>query len=532
MKSAYCYSHCCAYTATVVTTSGTRYRCIRTVGLVCTLALLLFIFTTSPTVHVAPTNTGLLSVRLSEFYEQRLCQVHTDCPYHVPFCLTASTDTDKQQSQGPNQGSEHHGVCVPTTSGRCVWIDGFVTCTRCINATCTVAQPRNRCGKIHRQATERAVYHKRRLTDGALGLQTQAQLALSEEIRTSHFLPSCDMGLVPPCFDTRKCDATSMSLYIHGAHNDSNTNTYKQWILSFGENARKNTTINISLASSPDNACLRVVHISSFETQTRMTSAQSWNGGTNTFVMLPNHWLSKGAHGDDPFSNWEFGMASLGSTSLVRGVFRPHYDMVMPLRANLAWPRWTNALRRNMNRDRRWLVGFRGAVENYTTSWQQHRWIAGELLHSPEQGVIMNTRCPYSNVSYDEAFPYLEVLLNSTFAFVPGGAGMHSYRAIEALQAGAIPVITDDVLLPFQPEVHWNACAVTIPETDLIEMPNILKRIATHEVKERLKACKQLLDAVYDTVDADFESARDRGSFKFAMMLWAKRLRFLSTLTH
>lgn len=54
-----------------------------------------------------------------------------------------------------------------------------------------------------------------------------------------------------------------------------------------------------------------------------------------------------------------------------------------------------------------------------------------------------------------DAISYDNLLLNSRFAAIVPGEGMHSYRLYEALQAGAIPVFLGESSLPFDPFIPW-----------------------------------------------------------------------------
>jgi hypothetical protein len=41
-------------------------------------------------------------------------------------------------------------------------------------------------------------------------------------------------------------------------------------------------------------------------------------------------------------------------------------------------------------------------------------------------------------------YDYVDLMYDSVFALVPAGSGRHSYRYLEAMQSGAIPVILSD----------------------------------------------------------------------------------------
>ena len=91
---------------------------------------------------------------------------------------------------------------------------------------------------------------------------------------------------------------------------------------------------------------------------------------------------------------------------------------------------------------------------------------------------------------------YEELLLNSTFVFYPGGGGTSSYRFAESLEAGAIPVVTSDVLPPFPPEIDWSGCIVKVSEARVVGIPDLVRTISD-KVQERQWHCAQLHQKVF-----------------------------------
>lgn len=72
---------------------------------------------------------------------------------------------------------------------------------------------------------------------------------------------------------------------------------------------------------------------------------------------------------------------------------------------------------------------------------------------------------------------YVDMLYNSTFALLPRGCGYAlSYRMIESLNAGCVPVIiSDGYVLPFERLLDYSRFSLRVPEADIAELPDILR---------------------------------------------------------
>ena len=188
------------------------------------------------------------------------------------------------------------------------------------------------------------------------------------------------------------------------------------------------------------------------------------------------------------------------------------YDMPTALRPLVSFTAAQRAQIADTTRDRRLLVSFVGALNGPGPKiWWRHRQAARSWRGQP--GVLLN-----SSTHGKGAEAYSQVLVDSTFFYAPGGGGAHSYRLAEGLAAGAIPVLVAGMLLPFEPEVSWEACAVHISESELPSAPARLRRMSTVEVRQRREACRALSR---ETIG---EGLSDEAPFRFALKLWARRV--------
>lgn len=106
-------------------------------------------------------------------------------------------------------------------------------------------------------------------------------------------------------------------------------------------------------------------------------------------------------------------------------------------------------------------------------------------------------------------YEYRSLLANTVFALVPLGRGPDSFRLYEALELGAIPIITDhgaftepfgpDCPLPRVPESQWDSAPVTLLNKyydDRAATFELQQRVFTWWVQWKYKWKKELADLI------------------------------------
>lgn len=108
---------------------------------------------------------------------------------------------------------------------------------------------------------------------------------------------------------------------------------------------------------------------------------------------------------------------------------------------------------------------------------------------------------------------YQTLMSLSDFAFVPRGDALFSYRLLEALSFGAIPVVlSDGWVLPFDRTVDWHDIGLPYPENRIARLPEVLD---TFDARRRDRMRQALtrawdryfcsLDRIVDTMLAELE---------------------------
>lgn len=97
---------------------------------------------------------------------------------------------------------------------------------------------------------------------------------------------------------------------------------------------------------------------------------------------------------------------------------------------------------------------------------------------------------------------YAQLLRDSTFAFVPRGDYEFSYRLLEVMSFGCIPiVISDGLVLPFDRLIDWRECSLTVPEARVADIPDLLAAMDSATVD----ALRAAAERVYRVFLANFD---------------------------
>ena len=80
----------------------------------------------------------------------------------------------------------------------------------------------------------------------------------------------------------------------------------------------------------------------------------------------------------------------------------------------------------------------------------------------------------------------MDLLSNSTFCLVPRGRRLGSFRLLEAIQYGCIPVIlSNGWALPYSEAIDWSKFAISIDERLILQIPSIIRSFSDEEILAR-----------------------------------------------
>ena len=138
-----------------------------------------------------------------------------------------------------------------------------------------------------------------------------------------------------------------------------------------------------------------------------------------------------------------------------------------------------------LNLPRDLFASFMGAM-SYTLLPPEH--IRGHMMlrlqarHAGDPRVMLGTPQEVAAAN-GRQLGYDEVMARSVFTLCPAGYGRWSFRFIEALLHGSIPVLLcDDYVMPFADQFRWDDYCIVVPERDALATVDMLRALPVERV--------------------------------------------------
>lgn len=274
----------------------------------------------------------------------------------------------------------------------------------------------------------------------------------------------------------------------------------------------------------PNAACLFVPAIDTLDADplspehvsdiaSRLSHLPYWRNGQNhlIFNLYAGTWpdYAEDALGFDP------GEAILARASASKTIFRDGFDISLPLfhkehpeRGGMD-PASTGNL---FPAPKKHLLAFKGkryvhgiGSETRNSLWHLHDGnnliLVTTCRHGKSWKDLRDERCDEDNKEYDK-FDYEQLLANSTFCLVARGRRLGSYRFLEALAAGCIPVLlSNGWRLPFDEKIEWKRAVIWADERLLLQVPELVRSVPP----ERILAMRQQTQFLWDQYFSSIE---------------------------
>ncbi|KAG6457742.1 hypothetical protein O3G_MSEX010462 [Manduca sexta] len=316
------------------------------------------------------------------------------------------------------------------------------------------------------------------------------------------------------CFDFSKC-GNEPKIYVYPS--DGPVSASYRKLLSVVRESR-------FVTRDPNEACLFIPAIDTLDADplspehvsdvaTRLSRLPYWKNGRNhlIFNLYAGTWpdYAEGALGFDP------GEAILARASASETIFRDGFDISLPLfhkehpeRGGLPPAATGNPF----PAPRRHLLAFKGkryvhgiGSETRNSLWHLHDGnnliLVTTCRHGKSWKDLRDERCDEDNREYDK-FDYEQLLANSTFCLVARGRRLGSYRFLEALAAGCIPVLlSNSWRLPFDERIDWKRAVIWADERLLLQVPELVRSVPP----ERILALRQQTQFLWEQYFSSIE---------------------------
>lgn len=110
-------------------------------------------------------------------------------------------------------------------------------------------------------------------------------------------------------------------------------------------------------------------------------------------------------------------------------------------------------------------------------------------------------RCEKDNRNYEKV-DYEELMSNSTFCLTPRGRRLGSFRFLESLKIGCVPVtLSNDWVKPFEEIIDWSKAVVDGDERSLFLLPDMLRNFRPKDIKRMRHNSIKIYDHYFSSVE-------------------------------
>lgn len=276
--------------------------------------------------------------------------------------------------------------------------------------------------------------------------------------------------------------------------------------------------------SDPTQACLFVLAIDTLDRDnlsadyvrnvpSRLQRLKLWNGGRNhvIFNLYSGTWPD---YSEDDLG-FDTGEAILAKASMSVTSFRPGFDISIPLfhknhPEKGGEPGFVST--NNFPINKKYLLAFKGkryvhGIGSETRNSLYHLHNERDIVlvttcrHGKSWKDLKDERCDEDNTEYDR-YDYEILLHNSTLCLVPRGRRLGSFRFLEALQAGCIPVLLSNAwALPFSQVIDWNKAVIWADERLLLQVPETARSIPATKLFSLRQQTQILWDKYFSSIE-------------------------------
>lgn len=121
--------------------------------------------------------------------------------------------------------------------------------------------------------------------------------------------------------------------------------------------------------------------------------------------------------------------------------------------------------------------------------------------HGKKWRELSDNRCTEDESNYDQ-YNFVDLLKDSKFCLIPRGRRLGSYRFLEALSFGCIPVVlSDSWVRPFDDIIDWSSAIIQFEENMLLQVPDILRDLDRATIHSMRRNCLTIYRRYFSTIE-------------------------------
>ena len=246
------------------------------------------------------------------------------------------------------------------------------------------------------------------------------------------------------------------------------SNTYKTILKEFKNN--NITTINVTEACFFINLYdMSLCEYNKCNTKEKFSNylrkrLKYWNEGKNHLLFDIS---------DNDFTTYEREKAIIIKSGFSRVFYEQFFDISIPLLSKI---NFNNSNIKNIS-ERGILFGFKGKYRKEKKE-DKIRLKLYKFFHNRNDSIVII----HTDKNYNK-YDYKKLLENIIFSLIPRGFGLHSYRLVESMAAGTIPIIiSDNFVLPFEEIINWNEFSIRVMESQINKIPLIIQKYSKKDL--------------------------------------------------
>lgn len=213
------------------------------------------------------------------------------------------------------------------------------------------------------------------------------------------------------------------------------------------------------------------------------------------------------------FAGFNIGAAILAKASNSYSNHRPEFDISLPLFSHLHPKDDSDETpSRNVSSNRPYLLTFKGkryvhGLDGDTRNSLYHLSNGRDVIllttcrHGKKWRDAIDERCSQDDATYDN-YDFADLMMQSKFCLTPRGRRLGSFRYLEAMSYGCVPVVlSDGWVKPFGEIIDWSKVVIQLDEDMILLVPDILRDISDYSIKVMQKNIRAIYRQYFSTLE-------------------------------